>query len=394
MRIAFHCLKPFYRPQMQPVFDLVKDRVPSLLSADTEEVIRFDPRILVVADSRYYLYRHRLPGTIVVWIRHGLADKNFAGACVRGADFACLSSDWFARDYQERNYLPRLGFWITGYVSMDTVLNPAQHPDPGSLNLPEHRPGRRILLYAPTWNRWMGSAEMVSGTWFRSLLDRFPQLDLVVRPHPGIREKFPHVLCQWRKVCADYPERAVMVEDPRASIYEWFLAADIMLSDASSVFLYYLAMDRPIILLNPPRRYREKSYCNLSGPEWAWRDCAEEVENLDELLVAVDRALKEPAEKSCLRRMYRKRIFGECLDGRAAERTADQLLELAEGPESTRQWVRSAWRDIESWRERNQRNAWKNRFYKQFTRIGSYLERYPGVKYRLNQLRRVFIREI
>jgi hypothetical protein len=118
------------------------------------------------------------------------------------------------------------------------------------------------------------------------------------------------------------------------------------------------------------------------------------VETLDELLVAVARALKDPTEKSRLRRMYRERIFGAYLDGRAAERTAEQLMELSEGPQSARPWVQSAWRDIENRRERNQRSAWKNRLYKQFTGIGSYLERYPAVKYRLNQIRRVFMREI
>jgi len=379
---------------MQPVFDLVKARVPSLLSADTDEVIRFDPGILVVADSRYYLYRHRLPGTIVVWIRHGLADKNFAGACVNGSDFACLSSEWFARDYRERDYRPRMGFWLTGYVSMDPVLNPAKRREPPELS--DWRNGReqRILLYAPTWNRWMGSAEMVTPAWLMALLDRFPALDLVIRPHPGIRDHQPGVLRGWRRVCREHPQRILMLEDPAFSVYDLFPAADMLLSDASSVFLYYLAMDRPLILLNPPRRFREQGYCNPAGPEWAWRDCADQVHNLDELATAVDAALSDPGRLSALRRRYRERVFGDLTDGRAAERTAERLLQLADGGSSPHAWVRKAWADMGHWRVINRKTRWKNRFYRPFTGIGYRLERYPSLKHGLNRFRRRWIREI
>jgi len=379
---------------MQPVFDRIKERVPVLMTQSLREVVRFRPRILVVADSRYYLYRHRLPETIVVWIRHGLADKNFAGPCVRGADFACLSSEWFARDYRRRRYLPRMGFWITGYVSMDPVFDPAKRREPEALKQLVRGPGRKTLLYAPTWNRWMGSAEMVTPAWLETLLERFPGLNLVVRPHPGIRDHMPAVPAGWRRVCRRHPDRAVMLEDPAQSIYELFPTADIMLSDASSVFLYYLALDRPLVLLNPPRRFREKSYCNVQGPEWVWRDCAHQVTDLAGLVTAVAAALDDPARLSPQRRKYRERIFGELRDGRAAERTADRLIELSAGADSPHAWVRSAWADMKTWRPVNRATGFKSRFVHVFTPLGYRLERYPALKYRLNQIRRAWIKEI
>jgi CDP-glycerol glycerophosphotransferase (TagB/SpsB family) len=107
-----------------------------------------------------------------------------------------------------------------------------------------------------------------------------------------------------------------------------FLAkADVLVTDASSVQLEYLAVDRPMVLINNPQRFGCKDF-DPAGFEWSWRDMGEEVNDGEDVLPAVAAAFADPKRRAARRERYRKLMFGDLTDGRTAERLAANVGEL------------------------------------------------------------------
>jgi hypothetical protein len=119
--------------------------------------------------------------------------------------------------------------------------------------------------------------------------------------------------------------------------------ADVLISDASSVPFYYLAFDRPIILINNPKRFDEPRFFDPDGPEWVWRDMATQIDDAAALPGALHRCIEHPEELAERRSFYRERIFGEFTDGRAAIRIARKLRALAAPSAHDRSWVEIVW---------------------------------------------------
>lgn len=379
MKIGFYIFNKFYHAQLDPLYERLKRRFDCLMTEDLNKLLSFNPRIVVTADNRYYLYRAQLPESIIVWVRHGLAGKKTVRKAIEGADFACLSSPWFENHYRENGIYPRLDYWQTGFVSMDKVLCPSkdiQEKMPAFL-----KKDQATILYAPTWNRYLSSLEMFRKDWIKSLVETYSEVNLIIKPHPHISRHFPHIIQGWRNAAQENPERVHLVDFVDSSVYDYFNLSDMMISDASSVFLYYLALDKPLILINNPKRHLDKSFYDPEGPEWQWRDCAFEIETKEQLLSVVGRALTNPELKKEKRMEYKNRIFGDLLDGCAAERTAEKITSLAVSPEEQPDWAKTAWSEMRKWALRNKASKWRNLFYRQFIPMGYSLERYPRIKY-------------
>jgi hypothetical protein len=342
MRIGFHLGYDFHHAMLDPLHALLKEEFPCLLTQDADAVIDFRPKVLVLADAHYHLFRERLPGAIIIWVRHGFSDKNYVGNCIAGCDFACVSSTWVRDEYMRMGMQPRIGYWVTGFVPMDKVFARGKHVDPPLL--PEDfSQGKATLLYAPTWNDHLSSAEVLGDRWLDTLARTMPGMNVIIKPHPHIPTLFPQWMAMWR-AAARSNRQIVLIEDGNANIYEYLRSADILLSDASSVIFYFLALNRPIILVNNPQRFKEQTYFNPAGHEWQWRDMGIEIESGDELMDAIQRCVRFPAEFSRQRTLYRKRMFGNLLDGRAAERIANRIRSLCNPTARDKKWVAHSWR--------------------------------------------------
>ena len=344
VHIGFHLFHDFYRAMLEPVYLILKDEFPCLMTKNLNSIFAFKPQILLVADDRYYLYRSRLPGTIIVWVRHGFASKNVLSKCITGSDFSCVSSEWLRDEYIQRGWNPWLGYWVTGFPAVDGVLNP--NATKRGIKLPDDfSRGKATLLYAPTWNKLLTSVEILGDKWIDKIRQFVPDINIIIKPHPHIPKVFPKVMSKWREA-ASHNERTLLV-DCDADIYEYFPLADMLLSDASSVIFYFLALDRPIILVNNPLRFNDRGSFDPEGPEWAWRNVGIQINHADELKGALVRSLEEPKEKAEVRAYYRDKIFGDLLDGHAAERIADKVRSLiSRRPEDV--WVTRSWNSMAS----------------------------------------------
>ncbi len=318
-RVALHMNQRYHYHILRPVFDAAAGRMPLLLTPHVHQMAEFKPDLVVVAESHASVLRPRFPEAQLVHLRHGFASKNTAVFSARMSDYVCVSSEGVRDWYLRKGARPRRDFWVTGYVQMDPLFRGAV--DTSTLPVPADR---RCILYAPTWNAELSSAPML-GTRIRELLlNGRDDAVLVIKPHPVTQAHHPDWLRGWQELAEQHRD-VHLVSSISEDIMPWLARADVLVTDASSVMFEFLAVDRPVVLISNPQRYGS-SHFDPTGIEWTWRDLGDETENVEELPGIISKALDEPAHGAAARAAWREKLFGSCIDGRAAERIVGHML--------------------------------------------------------------------
>jgi len=378
-RIGFHLHHKFQHAMLDPVYKLLRDDFPSIITEDVATIIKFKPKILILADAHYYCFRAQLPETMIIWIRHGFSSKNFLKRSIIGCDFACVSSEWVRDEYLRRGWRPRLGYWVTGFVPMDKVFARIKSNDKKELPV-GLSPDQKTLLYAPTWNKYLGSADVLGDRWIDIIKREFPEINLIIKPHPHIPKLFPKWMKRWRE-SANRHERTVLIENCSSSIYEFLHSTDVLLSDSSSVIFYFLALNRPIILVKNPKRYRDMEFYDPEGPEWSWRDFGCQIEDVEELPTALRKALEDPEEFQEARAVYCNRIFGDTFDGLASQRIREKVRSLLQPNSEEKEWTSVIWEKLKTYSDVYRKKSLMYRIQAKLNPLGSSLNRYPRIKY-------------
>jgi CDP-glycerol glycerophosphotransferase (TagB/SpsB family) len=120
----------------------------------------------------------------------------------------------------------------------------------------------------------------------------------------------------------------LLIEERGTDVMPWLKAADVLVTDASSVQLEYLALDKPMVLIDNPERVTSVHF-DPKGLEWTWRDMGEAICDANALPAALTTALDRPSERAAQRRVYRERLFGTLVDGRSGARLAERIDQLA-----------------------------------------------------------------
>jgi teichoic acid glycerol-phosphate transferase len=321
VRIGLFKYHEFHDPILRPACRALEGRHQCLLTAQESALVAFQPDVVIMAEAIAGRLRTVMPRTLFVHTRHGLASKNVAYKGANESDFLCVTSD-FVRDWYLKNGArPRRGFWVIGYLQMDALFSGEDLPLPVKL-----APGLKTVLYAPTWNPELSSAPML-GEHFGSLLrGGRTDVSLIIKPHPLIATKFPEWVKIWREAARVDPN-VHLVEEANHDVIPFLRAADVLVTDASSVQLEYLALDRPMVLINNPLRFKCKGF-DPAGFEWSWRDMGDEANSAEEVGVAVGDALAKPNRRGTQRAAYRNLLFGNLTDGRTAERLAGKVAAL------------------------------------------------------------------
>jgi CDP-glycerol glycerophosphotransferase len=205
-------------------------------------------------------------------------------------------------------------FWEVGYPRNDVLLAPeaGQVRDDvrRRLGLGEED---RVVLYAPTWRSHLGQRD--SKPLFldaEQVVRSSPDLVVLVRGHYTATTESDAFAGHDRvHDVTRYPE-----------IAQLFLAADVLVTDYSSVMFDFVLTDKPVVLLTPDlEQYREVErgfYFDLEehAPGPLTRSTAGVVE-----------ALAGPDVDGPRRAAFRAR-FCPLEDGRSAAQTVDRLLEL------------------------------------------------------------------
>lgn len=320
-RVALFLEQQYHYHVQKPILDAAKGRFDILMTHDLRTLVEFDPQVVVVSSSQSASLRAHLPRALFVWTRHGLISKTTTHSGARGSDFACLTSE-ASREWYVRNHArPRRDFWVTGFVQMDPLFQP------GSLPLPFDVPaGRPVVVYAPTWTPDLASAEMFGDQLVDLVRGEVPEAVLIIKPHPVSFSHSPDWIRTWRRLAAEN-EAVILADDPALNIVPVLKAADVLLGDASSVLFQFLALDRPLVLVNNPQRF-QSNYFDRKGIEWQWRDMGTQVDRIEDVPRAIADTVSDPDAQSVERSRYRLELFGELTDGRAGERIVEHIAAL------------------------------------------------------------------
>ncbi len=321
-RVALHLSNRGQYPVLRPVFEALGEHHWPLMSCDGRELQEFGASVVVLAGAHAAALKQLLPNATLVNTGFGLASKNFLARVRNPGEFLCAPSAAIAEEIRERRGLGEDRVWATGYPAMDGLfadLAAGAAKPPGG--------GWRTVLYAPTDRGYLSSAPMLGAEVAELILRGREDIDLMLRPHPRHCEQPPPWLAAWRDL-ARRDHRVTLADDPAAALAPMLARAEVLISDASSAMLEFLALDRPVVLIANPDRFNDSTHFDAAGPEWAWRDMAEDVQDIELLSEAVARALDDPAKRGEVRRRYREQLFGDLADGNAAHRIAARIAEI------------------------------------------------------------------
>ena len=276
--------------------------------------------------GKVYPHLAELPKeTRTAQIYHGIGTKND----VYSKELCEMDVRFIEGPYYERRLrelFPRANLVPVGYAKVDPFLYPEpERPrlDLAALGLD---PAKRTLLYAPT--------HMPSS--FPKMADEFPahfaDFNLLVKPHSlsffGSKKKSHRRLMELWSRAPNVHVAPFEAYDP----LPYMAAAELLISDESSVLFEFAVLDRPIVWCDflwvhwtrrGPLAYRY--WRRMDKGIQAYRDLAAHAARYRDLRSVVEAELAVPGRYREARQRCVRDLIGPA-DGRASERIADYLL--------------------------------------------------------------------
>jgi hypothetical protein len=211
--------------------------------------------------------------------------------------------------------MPKLDCLVDGSLVRDEILV--------SLGID---PSRRTILYAPTWSAHSSVVSMGE-----ELVTRLGEAGyaVIVKLHDRSRDAvdFGHSGgVDWGERLEPLLQRYGGLLATGSNSSRYLPAADVMITDHSSVGFEYLLLDRPLVRIHVPELIKntdiEPSYVELMA------NASSSANNVDETVAAVERAFAEPALKWSDRVAVANEMFYK--PGTATQRAVAALYELME----------------------------------------------------------------
>ncbi|HEU4768974.1 MAG TPA: CDP-glycerol glycerophosphotransferase family protein [Pyrinomonadaceae bacterium] len=211
--------------------------------------------------------------------------------------------------------MPKLDCLVDGTLVRDEILT--------SLGID---PSRRTILYSPTW-----SAHSSVVTMGEELVKRLGEAGyaVIVKLHDRSRDhlEFAHSGgVDWGARLEPLLQRYNGLLATGSNSSRYLPAADVMITDHSSVGFEYLLLDRPLIRIHVPELIKntdiEPSYVELMA------NASSSVNDVDETVAAVEQAFADPRRGSSQRIAVANEMFYK--PGTATERAVKELYELME----------------------------------------------------------------
>ena len=342
--VHFLCFQPIYQ-RLARVRDLtihLSGGVPGKVrgvgsAADLYRPFRIPPRRVIplgrALDGEYDMVvcahtgghfprtdRHR------VQIFHGLSFRNMA---VRRDnliyDHLLVTGPYMKRAFEDTRLVrkndprvieagfPKLDRLVDGTLSRKALLK--------RLKFSGRRP---VILYAPTGQKY-NSLETMGEEVLRRL-KATKKYDILIKLHDHPKDRQ-----------TDWPRRLKPLLDrhtrmaPGLDIVPMMFAADLLLTDASSVSSEYALLDRPMVFLDVPQMFNamKKKDARLDLDTWG-RNAGVIAKWPDESVDAVEWSLSHPGKHGPVRRKMARDLFYN--PGTAAKTAADWMLRTLELP--------------------------------------------------------------
>jgi CDP-glycerol glycerophosphotransferase (TagB/SpsB family) len=299
-----------------PVYKLIPETIVVAVTPDaakflSERQIPFrtevgNPSVVVVCDH-CYLWIAGLANlsSKKVNLFHGIAEKGYTHAAENSLfDLLLVPGEYSSERFRAQGITQ---VKVVGTPKMDPLFD-------GSLNKKEilcelgAEPERKTILYAPTWGE-ISSAPLLTET----ISELGGAYNVIVKLHQNS-------LPEWKKPYQNL-ENIYFHQDP--DITPCMYAADVLISDGSSVIFEYASLNRPMVLFD----YNLDKY-DHNGVEYLWRDAGFRVSMPQEIPAAIKFCLTNPEHLQKKRQTYTARLYSG-FDGKAAFRVAQELKALA-----------------------------------------------------------------
>jgi hypothetical protein len=253
-----------------------------------------------LSDALFPRFAHR-----TVQVFHGVSFKNLA---VREKalrfDILCLPGRYHADLYRRQGLVRADGSLclVTGFPKVDPLVD-GELDRLALLHRLGFDPHRPTILYAPTGGRHNSLETM--GTEVIACIRAAGSWNLLVKPHdhPKLTE------VDW------FRELAPFEDDNCRLIRDWDVvpylhAADLLITDASSVAVEYTLLDRPMIFLDVPNLWQGvvKRGAPLDLDTYG-RKIGRVVERAHDVIEAIADGLARPERESELRRAMARHVF-------------------------------------------------------------------------------------
>jgi len=263
---------------------------------------------------------------------HGVAGK-YDLDCPAGlpTGFETYSRVAFANSDRMRRYLDagivrRPQALLVGYPKLDALVN-------GAFNAADVRralglePDRQTALFGPTWSA-ASALHLAGEAIVSSLIDA--GFNVIAKLHDRSLQTSARFTdgIDWRERLAQFAPTGRFALATGADASPYLAAADLMVTDHSSIGFEYLTLDRPLIVYDAPDLARVARI----NPEKIslLRSTATVVHTARELADAAQQAMRERRRLSARRRRVASEMFHD--PGRATGRALDACYELLELP--------------------------------------------------------------
>jgi CDP-glycerol glycerophosphotransferase (TagB/SpsB family) len=210
--------------------------------------------------------------------------------------------------------MPKLDCLVDGSLDRHSILH--------ALGL---NPARQSVLYAPTWSPYSSVNSMGL-----ELVEELGKAGyaVMVKLHDRSRDtQFIHSGgkdwgSRMKPVLRKYRGHLAQESD----ICPYLVAADVLITDHSSVGFEYLLLDRPVVRIEMPELIAQTDI----HPDYVrmLEAVSISVSNVQETLLAVEQSLAAPKQKSSIRQQIAKELF--YLPGTATARAVQELYEVLE----------------------------------------------------------------
>lgn len=280
-----------------------------------EPVQKFDA--VVYCDVNYSVINGWGP---IVNVGHGTISKGvyFTDDIVaRRENFAtalCVPGERFKKSYGEQVFT---NTFPTGFSKMDSLTKYSLIDKNKFYEKIGFTADKKTILFAPTFNFELTSMEILFEAWQK--LDK-SKFQIIIKLHAAALKEFK----EYYKKLASLLDNVFYATDSDISSYMYF--SDYLVSDVSSVYVEYISLNKPIILLNNPRMKEFSSY-NEKNLEYQLRDCAYQINDVQGLLnILLKLEENDPLKEK--REDYRISLFPE-RDGKNSLRIAEIIKKVA-----------------------------------------------------------------
>lgn len=280
----------------------------------------FRPDVTICADA----CAHLKDCGKLVFVGHGMISKGgfyTDSPLVRRenkADLICVPGPKHREILMRNVFSPIV---VTGFIKSDTLYGSEKDSIKSAFiqrySIPD---GKRVILFAPTFNEELSAIPCI-GERIAELCDE--QTILLIKLHTMTDTEWVR---RYRNLAA-INSAVRFIDDIDAS--PAMLAADLLISDVSSVVLEFMFLDKPAIVVNNPRMQEYPHYLP-DDIEYQVRDACLQATDIESLKAAVARSWINSEELSGLRTGYADQYsYGR--DGATVCRIVQAVQQLYEG---------------------------------------------------------------